>query len=73
VIQLIGSARAKDSGPEADPPNSGYERVLAAPGLEFHAKSFTLYGDVELPAFQRVNGNQLVAPALFKVTLSKSF
>jgi hypothetical protein len=73
ILQAIGSDRARDHGPAADTPNSGYERVLVTPGLELDAKSWRLYGDVELPVYQRVNGNQLVAPALFKLTLSRNF
>ncbi|HEY3813869.1 MAG TPA: hypothetical protein VGL66_11640 [Caulobacteraceae bacterium] len=73
VAQVIGSTREHDSGPAADPLNSGYDRLMVSPGLEFNAKTWRLYGDVELPVWQRVNGNQLVAPALMKVTLSRSF
>jgi hypothetical protein len=73
MLQLIGSARARDAGPAADPVNSGYERLLIAPGVELKAAAWKLYGDVEFPLYQRVNGNQLVAPALFKVIVSRSF
>ncbi len=73
IAQVIGSTRSRDSGPEADPPNSGYDRVMVSPGLEFDAKTFKVYGDVELPVWQRVNGNQLVAPQYFKLTVSRSF
>ncbi|HEY2177946.1 MAG TPA: hypothetical protein VGH15_05135 [Caulobacteraceae bacterium] len=73
MLQLIGSVRARDSGPEADPLNSGYERLLIAPAVEFKTAAWKLYGDVELPLYQRVNGNQLIAPLLFKVILSRSF
>jgi hypothetical protein len=31
------------------------------------------YADVEFPVFAHTNGNQLVAPALFKVSLSYMF
>jgi hypothetical protein len=73
MLQLVGSVRARDAGAEADPINSGYERLLIAPGVEFRTAAWKLYGDVELPLYQRVNGNQLVAPLLFKVILSRSF
>ncbi|HWE46082.1 MAG TPA: hypothetical protein VG407_08635 [Caulobacteraceae bacterium] len=73
VAQVIASSRAHDHGPEADPDNSGYQRVMVSPGLELNAKRWRLYGDVELPVYQRVSGNQLVAPALMKLTLSRSF
>jgi hypothetical protein len=32
-----------------------------------------VYADVELPVFQNVNGNQLVAPVLVKVKVSYMF
>ena len=73
VAQVIASSRAHDTGPVADPINSGYQRVMLSPGLELNAKTWRLYGDVELPVYQRVNGNQLVAPALMKLTISRSF
>ncbi len=73
VLQLIASHRNRDSGPQADPDNTGYSRLLIAPGVEVKAASWKLYGDVELPIYQRVNGDQLVAPALFKLILSRSF
>ena len=73
MLQLIASDRARDGGPAADPANSGYERLLVAPGVELKAKAWKLYGDIELPIYQRVNGNQLVSPVLFKLILSRSF
>ncbi len=73
LVQLLGSWRTRDSGSEADPPNTGYSRLLVAPGVELKAAAWKLYADVEFPLYQQVNGNQLTAPALFKVILSRSF
>ncbi len=73
VLQLVGSHRNRDSGSEAYPDSTGYTRLLIAPGLEVKAKSWTLYGDVEFPVYQNMHGDQLVAPALFKVILSRGF
>jgi hypothetical protein len=73
VLQVIGSARAKDGGGEADPPNSGYGRILISPGLQLDAGAWKLYGDVEFPVYQDLNGSQLTAPALFKVIVSRRF
>ena len=73
VIQVLGSHRNRDSGPNADPDNTGYDRVMIAPGVELKAKAWKLYGDVEFPVYQTVNGDQLVAPAMFKLILSRSF
>jgi hypothetical protein len=73
LAQVLGSYRAHDSGLAADPTDSGYERVLLAPGIEVDIQSVRLYADVEVPAFQNFNGNQLSAPALFKLSVSYMF
>lgn len=73
MLQLLASVRARDSGPAADPANNGYERLLIAPGVEIRTKTWKLYGDVEFPVYQRVNGNELVAPVQFKLIVSRSF
>jgi hypothetical protein len=72
-LQAIGSARNRDRGAEADPENSGYGRFMISPGVQLDAGAWTLYGDVEFPVYQTVNGDQLVAPQLFKVTVSRRF
>jgi hypothetical protein len=73
LAQLIGSYRFKDTGANADPTGSGYQRVLISPGLEADIGDVRLYGDVELPVFAHVNGNQLVAPILYKFIASYNF
>lgn len=73
LLQVIGSNRLKDSGPNANPDNSGYTRFLLSPGVEVAYGSAKLYGDVEVPVYQQVNGDQLTAPALLKVMVSYSF
>lgn len=73
VLQLKLSDRWKDSGVNANTPNSGYTRVLAAPGLELDSGKFKFYADVEFPLYQDVNGNQLVAPRLYKFIASFGF
>lgn len=73
VLQLLGSYRIRDSGQESDPENSGYTRLLISPGLEYDINSVKLYGDVEMPIYQNINGNQLTAPVAFKFVVSYSF
>jgi hypothetical protein len=73
VAQVIGSWRDHDHGAGAAPADSGYERVLLSPGIEFHLHPVKIYADVELPVFQNMNGNQLVAPVLFKLSVSYMF
>lgn len=59
--------------PAADPANSGYQRVSLSPGIEFHIHLVKIFADVEIPVYDHVTGNQLIAPALFKVALSYMF
>jgi hypothetical protein len=73
VLQLIASDRASDHGAEGDPDNSGYRRLMVSPGVEIDAGAFKLYGDVELPVYQHVKGQQLTAPAMVKLIVSRRF
>jgi hypothetical protein len=82
LAQAIFSYRSADSGANAaggandDPEggvNSGYERLMLSPGVEFHIHPVKIYADVEVPVFQNFTGNQLVAPVLFKVSVSYMF
>ncbi len=73
LLQLIGALRASDHGPNADPGNTGYQRLLISPGLQLVAGTWKFYGDVEFPVVQNVTGNQLIAPQQFKLVLSKAF
>jgi hypothetical protein len=73
LLTLYTSVRTHDQGANANPPNSGYTRMLLAPGTEIGWGPFRLYADVEFPVFQWVNGHQLTTPYLVKTILSYSF
>jgi len=73
VLQMLVSNRGHDSGAAGDPDNTGYTRVLISPGVSFAIQDWKLYADVELPVWQHVTGNQLIAPAAFKFIVSHSF
>ncbi len=81
VLQLIGSYRERDSGAASDPDNSGYKRLLLAPGVEARLGKVRLYADVEFPIYQYTNAapsgsdksGQLVAPAFLKAQISYDF
>ena len=73
VLQLIVSHRGRDGGAEGEPDNTGYTRLLVAPGLSLSLDRWKFYADVEFATYQHVNGNQLVAPTAFKLILSRSF
>ena len=73
VAQIIGAWRDHDHGAGAAPADSGYERLLLSPGVEFNLHPVKIYADVEVPVLQSMNGNQLVAPVLFKISASYMF
>ncbi len=82
LAQVLGSYRMSDSGANAsggansepeNGPKSGFERILLSPGLEIDLHPWRLYTDAEFPIYQHMTGNQLVAPVLFKVSLSYAF
>ncbi len=89
VAQVLGSVRTSDSGNYAsggiddlneNPVNnpvggrqSGYQRILLSPGIEFDTHKVSVYADVEVPVLQDFVGNQLVAPWLFKMYLTYHF
>jgi hypothetical protein len=73
LAQVIFSERTGDSGTTADPGNTGYQRLMLSPGVEFHIHPVKIYADVEIPVYQNFTGNQLAAPVLFKVSVSYMF
>jgi hypothetical protein len=74
LAQVVGSLRMSDSGVNASHPvASGYERVLLSPGFEIDMHPIAVDASVDLPVYQRMTGNQLVAAALVKVAFSYKF
>lgn len=73
LAQIIFSQRWHDSGSNASPDNTGYQRLMLSPGIEVHIQPVKIYADAELPVFQHFTGNQLAAPLMFKVSVSYSF
>jgi hypothetical protein len=73
LLQLIGSNRWRDSGSQAGTQGSGYKRLMISPGLEYDISDVRLYGDVEFPIYQNVNGNQIVAPVYAKFIVAYNF
>ena len=70
MLQIVGSFRAIDSGVNADPPNTGYQRLYIAPGFELvTASHVNIFADVRIPLMTHVRGYQLVAPALYSLTV----
>ncbi len=87
LAQVIVSHRDHDTGTGADPYNSGFDRVMLSPGIEFtkvvdeaNNRVVKVYADVEVPIYYRANAannagteGQLVAPYLIKVVASYNF
>jgi hypothetical protein len=73
VMQLIGAVHLHDRGYASYPEDTGSERILVSPGIEFDVANLRIYSDIAFPVYQHVKGNQIVAPALFKINLSYKF
>ncbi len=73
LAQVLFSDRASDSDANADPDNTGYQRILLSPGMQVQMSSVTFYADAEFPVVQYFTGNQLAAPVMFKASLSYAF
>ncbi len=74
MIQILGSIRGHDSGARSHPVDTGYQRLLIAPGFEITiTRQFQLFADVRIPIVTNVSGYQLVAPYLTNLSASMSF
>jgi hypothetical protein len=73
MLTLYGAFRSHDLGEAANTPNSGYERLLLAPGGEIKIGLIRFYADFEVPVFQHYNGQQLTAPYAIKTIVSYDF
>jgi hypothetical protein len=87
LFQVIASHRDKDRGTAADELNSGFDRVMVSPGIEFtkvldeaNNRVLKFYVDVEIVTYFRANAadnagtdGQLVSPWLLKMVTSYNF
>jgi len=73
VLELVNSERWKDSGRAADPPNTGFSRILIAPGFEVGTGSVRVFADIGFPAYMDMRGNQLVSRVFPKLLVSYMF
>jgi hypothetical protein len=86
--QIIASHRDHDRGDAADVLNSGFDRLMISPGVEFtkvldeaNNRVLKVYVDVEVPFYYRTNAavnasgsqGQLIAPYLLKLITSYNF
>lgn len=72
-FQMIASWRASDSGALADNPDSGYRRLVAAPGIEYDVGKIMVNVNVEIPVVVNTTGYQLVASPLIKLVVGYMF
>jgi hypothetical protein len=87
LFQFIMSHRNHDTGTGSDPLNTGFDRVMISPGIEFtkvideaNKRVLKTYVDVEIPIYYRTNAanndgtfGQLIAPYLVKAVVSYNF
>jgi len=73
VLQLNGTYRGRDGGPDGHPEDSGYTRVLVTPGVEVDLNRVSVFLDVGLPVYTNVNGNQLVGSQFWRMNMSYKF
>ena len=73
VGQLRAVYRRPDGGPEGNPEDTGYSRLLISPGLEVATGHARVYADVALPLYTHARGNQLFANEMWKLNASYYF
>jgi hypothetical protein len=74
MLQLNAVWKGRDSGAEAEPEDSGGRWVFVSPGIAFAiTKGVSVYGFVQLPIYQYVNGVQLVASRAYAAGISAQF
>lgn len=74
LLQVNVSRRGRDGGSAAEPADSGGTQVFLSPGLSVAVSGTArVYGFLQLPAYQRVNGTQLTADRSFVVGWGQVF
>ena len=70
MAQLNALTRSQDSGSQAEPDDSGGDYLFFSPGVSYMAGPVQLYGFLQLPLYQNVNGVQLTADSAVIVGIS---
>jgi hypothetical protein len=74
LVQLNALARARDSGAQAEPEDTGGRSLFLSPGASFAVSpDVQVYAFVQLPLYQYVNGVQLTARRAFALGISSHF
>lgn len=73
-VQLNTRYKRRDSGAHAEPDESGGKYAYLSPGLSYaFAKGFQIYGYVQVPLYQNVNGVQLTQSTSYVAGVSYRF
>jgi len=73
-LQVNFRANGRDSGLNSDRPNSGGEQLYVSPGVSAKlTDTLSAFALVQLPVYQRVNGNQLVPKVQTSLGLQMRF
>ena len=73
-MQLNLRHRARDTGTQAEPANSGSTSAEISPGITLGVgQASTLYAYLQVPIYQRVNGIQLVPRSSLAVGWTSDF
>jgi hypothetical protein len=74
LLQLNLQHKAKDSGANAEPADSGGRSINLSPGFSYRVTTGTqVYGFLQKPIYQRVNGMQLTADWSVAFGISTAF
>ena len=74
MLQANVNFKGRDSGPEAEPEDSGARTVVLSPGVTFAVTpGVQLYAFVQLPVYQHVNGVQLIATRSYAAGVNAQF
>ena len=73
MAHLRTALKASDHGSAGHADDTGYQRLLVAPAVEFAFSGFRIYADAALPIYEFYQGNQLAAPVMLKTLIAYSF
>ena len=73
LLQLRAAYRRQDGGIDGRAADTGYVRMMAAPGGVASMGKVKFYADVALPLYTNARGHQLFANELWKLNISYHF
>jgi hypothetical protein len=70
LVQVTAAYRGHDGGPMGEPEDTGYRRLIVAPGIELRVSRVRIYAEAGFSVHDDVTGDQLVAKRLYKLSVS---